>query len=76
MKKFAVINWTLKPSEDISIHEYNTEEKAMEAAEMFWNHLTDKEKENVQEFSIVEGGFLKDEEIDFWGITNVIKSYK
>lgn len=76
MKKFAVINWTLKPSEDISIHEYNTEEQAMEAAEMFWNHLTDKEKENVQEFSVVEGGFLKDEEIDFYRIIKVIKSYK
>lgn len=76
MKKFALINWTLKPSEDISIHEYYTEEQAREAAEMFWNHLTDKEKENVQEFSVVESEFLKDEEIDFWGITKVIKSYK
>lgn len=76
MKKFAVIIWTLKPSEDISVHEYNTQKQAMEAAEMFWNHLTDKEKENVQEFSVVEGEFPKNEKIDFYGITKVIKSYK
>lgn len=76
MKKFVVIIWTIKPSEDISVHEYNTQEQAMEAAEMFWNHLTDKEKENIQEFSVVEGEFPKDEEIDFYGITKVIKSYK
>lgn len=77
MKKFGVINRTLKPNEDILIYEYyDTKKEAMEAAEMFWNHLTDKEKEYVQEFSVVECEFPKDEEIDFYGITNVIKSYK
>ena len=77
MKKFGVINWTLKPNEDILIYEYyDTKKEAMGAAEMFWNHLTDKEKEYVQEFSVVECEFPKDEKIDFYGITNVIKSYK
>ena len=77
MKKFAVINWTLKPNENILIYEYyDSKKEAMEAAEMFWNHLTDKEKENVQEFSVVESEFPKNEEIDFYGITNIIKSYK
>ena len=77
MKNFAVINWTLKQNEDILIYEYyDTKKEAMEAAEMFWNHLTDKEKEYVQEFSVVKCEFPKDEEIDFWGITNVVKSYK
>ena len=59
-----------------ALSEEEHKKETMEEAEMFWNHPTDKEKENVQEFSVVECGFNEDEEIDFYGITKVIKSYK